>query len=160
MTITLVIILTLLFIITGYLLLRRKEFLKQREIQETISILDRTGALKLKEEDQFNILLHSDLTSIRKLSPELSNRSIPFSIVGKYISTTKENFKEYLKNKDFLEQNKLENAPNPKHDGIWWNGKNIIDQEHGHVHQEWKAPTENDALDVYVDLLWKKIEMK
>lgn len=158
MTPVLIIVFILLLLTLGYLKLKGNE--RNKELQRTISIHEYLGYPKLHEEDQFNILVNFDVSSIRELSPELEGQEIPFSILKKYITISKADFKALMKRKNFLDKHKLENAPNPGHDGIWWTGETIIDQERGYIHQKWEASNEDEALNIYVNILWEKVNLK
>jgi hypothetical protein len=112
---------------------------------------------KLDKKTQFEIMETGDLSPIAKLVPEYQNNGTPRKLLKNYITVSKEDFKEYLNQSDFLDKHRIENAPNPEHDGFWLLKDKIIDQERGQIHRSWKIKNTNEASNVYVNLLWEKL---
>lgn len=132
----------------------------KRLIQENNEVCDahkKIGYPALKKDVQFRIMETGDLFPIAQLIPEFRDKGTPYKLLRHYIKISKIDFKEYLLKSDFLDKHKIDNAPNPKHDGIWIRGNEIIDQERGYVHRTWKISNDNEAIDIYGDLLWEKI---
>jgi len=112
----------------------------------------------LDNQTQMRIIETGDLTPIGNLIPELSEKGVPLKLLKYYIKISKSDFKEYLKSSGFIDKHKIENATNPKQDGIWIKNNQIIDQERGMTHRTWNINSDFDSIDIYVDLLWNRID--
>lgn len=131
-----------------------------RENNEICDAHENIGYPELDKDVQFRIMETGDISPIAQLIPELSEKGTPFKLLKYYIKISKNDFKGYLLKSDFLNKHKIENAPNPKHDGIWIRGNEIIDQERGYVHRTWQISNDKEAIDIYGDLLWEKINFE
>jgi hypothetical protein len=133
----------------------------QKEVEEVNRAHEQIGYPKLEKEIQFRIMETGDLTPIAELIPELKSKGIPIKLLKHYIKVSKEEFKQYLTESNFIHNHRIESASNPLQDGIWLSAKGgklrIIDQERGHIDREWVVQNEKEAVDVYADLLWEKI---
>lgn len=132
----------------------------KKELNEILLEHRKIGYPRIDKNTQMIIIATSDTSPISKLIPESKSNWIPIELVEKYITVSKTEFKEYLKSSNALEKYKIENAPNPKHDGIWISGNKIIDQERGITHRTWNIKSEIEIIDVYVDLLWNRMNLK
>lgn len=131
--------------------------MEHREISEAH---EKLGYPELDRETQFNIMETGNLKPIAALIPEFTDKGIPLKLLRHYIKISEEEFKEYLSKSGFLGRQKIENASNPEHDGVWIKGNQIIDQERGQTHRTWNILTKEDAINVYSDLLWEKMNFE
>ena len=118
------------------------------------------GYPALEKSIQCKIMETGDLSPIGDLVPSLKSKGTPFALLKNYITISKSEFKNHLNSTDFLEKQKIENAPNPHHDGVWIKGSQIIAQERGQTHQSWDFKTNEEAIEVFTNLLWKKLDFK
>ncbi|NOU61988.1 hypothetical protein [Marinifilum caeruleilacunae] len=159
---TLLIILGAIGALTGVFLISNRIGLKRimQEKNEVLNAHKKLGYPKLEKSVQFKIMETGDISPIAQLIPELSEKSTPLILLRHYITISKNEFKEYLLKSDFVNKHKVENAPNPKHDGMWIRENEIIDQERGYVHRTWQISSDKEAIDIYSDLLWEKINFE
>ena len=129
----------------------------KKEYQEVCDAHKKLGYPELDRDTQFKIMMTGDLSPIGALIPEFKSKIIPMELLRHYIKISKEEFKDFLGQTEFLEHQKITNAPNPNHDGIWIKDNQIIDQERGQIHRTWNIQSDKDAINVYGDLLWEKL---
>ncbi|WP_157588896.1 hypothetical protein [Psychroserpens burtonensis] len=106
---------------------------------------------------QLEIMETGNLKPIAELVPEYKDKGTPTKLLKNYITITKTEFRNYLIETGFIEKQKIENADNPEQDGIWLLKDKIIDQERGHIHRTWNIGNINEASEIYVNLLWEKL---
>lgn len=161
MTIFLIIVGIILGLLGVFLISNRISI--KKSIQENNDICDahkKLGYPELEKDVQFKIMETGDLTPIAQIIPELSEKGTPYTLLKHYIKISKKDFNDYLFNSDFLERQKIENAPNPNYDGFWIKGNEIIEQERGHIYNTWSTSNDKEAINFYCDLLWEKINFK
>jgi len=66
---------------------------------------------ELEKNVQFRIMETGDYSPISNLIPGLKTKRTPHILLKHYIKISKNDFKEYLWNSNFLERHKIENAP-------------------------------------------------
>lgn len=150
-------LISIVIALVGFIIIRSLSTKYER--RKLIKIHERIGYPQLSKSDQLKIITNHDYSSIKNLSEELHNTYVPEEILPKYITISKSDVKEHLLETGFLAKKTIENDDSMKQDGIWWNGKYVIDQERGKIHSKWNASTEDDALRVYTNVLWN-ITMK
>jgi hypothetical protein len=138
--------------------LKRQEIRTKKIERETIKLHNDLNYPSLKDEDQFKILEEYDLTSIKNLSPKFKELLVPNCVIKNYISVSKDDFRNHLISSDFVNKKSNKYKTHPKEDGFWWDGEKIIDQERGIRYQYWNAKSKEEALDVYIKILWGKIK--
>ncbi|MCM8568572.1 hypothetical protein NE848_04230 [Gramella jeungdoensis] len=143
-----------------YLFISRNRSLKKikNETDEILLAHKNIGFPEIEKTIQLKIMTTGDLTPIAELIPAYRNRDAPLKLLKHYITISKKELAEHLKESGFIEKQKIENAPGAKHDGIWLQGNRIIEQEKGYVHRSWDVKNEDQAAEIYCDLLWQKIK--
>ncbi|PHS63375.1 MAG: hypothetical protein COB12_09505 [Flavobacterium sp.] len=156
---TFIIIIGLVLILIIYFLISNKIGIKKLndEINEICIAHEKLNYPELDKKTQLEIMETGDLSPIAKLVPEHKDKRTPLKLLKNYITITKTEFRNYLIETGFIEKQKIENAHNPKQDGIWLMKDKIIDQERGYTHRSWNIKNMNEASDVYVNLLWEKL---
>ena len=156
---TFIIIIGLVLTLIIYFFISNKIRVKKLndEINEICLAHEKLNYPELDKKTQLNIMETGNMNSIAELVPEFKDKGVPFRLLKKYITISKNDLKEHIKISGFIEKQKLENAPNPEHDGIWLLKDKIIDQERGMTHRTWKVNNESEVAEIYADLLWNKV---
>ncbi|WP_299381955.1 hypothetical protein [uncultured Lacinutrix sp.] len=154
---TIIIIITIIVGLILFSIVKNK--IEDNRYKKALSLInqahEKIGFPELDRETQMKMIINNDITPIKNLTPDINYKYRPTSVIDKYITIEKSDFKDYLHlNIYFLDKYKLENAPNSKHDGIWIAGNKIIDQERGLIHRTWNDLTEKDISNVYGDFMW------
>lgn len=108
---------------------------------------------------KFNTWQARELSLISDVIPQFKNKEILLSFLKEYLYS-KNDFKTSFINADFLKRYNIENASNPKQDGVWIKGNEFIDQERGYIHRSWKITSNQKAVNLFCDLLWRNINLK
>jgi len=158
-----IIIITIILTLILYSIIKNK--IEDNRYEKTQKLInqahEKIGYPKIDRETQMKMIINGDTSPITKLTPDINYIYRPTNLLDKYITITKSDFKEYLQlNFNVLEKYKLENAPNPKHDGIWISGDKIIDQERGMIQRTWNNLSEKEVSDIYGDLMWGWMNLK
>jgi hypothetical protein len=111
----------------------------------------------LDELTQCYILETGDMSAIINLIPELSKMGIPLSLLPKYITISRERFREYLKDINFLDKQTRNLSSEPRQDGIWYYQNKVVEIERGQAQNIWDVSNEEEALELYITLLWHKL---
>lgn len=156
-TFIIIIILIILWIIYFYISNKIGVKNHNKRVNEICIAHKKINYPKLDKKVQLEIMESGNMSPIAELVPNLKDKGVPSNLLKKYITISMSDLKEHIKYSGFIEKQKLENAPNPKHDGIWLLKDRIIDQERGIIHRTWKVKDENEIAEVYADLLWSRI---
>lgn len=158
---TFLIIIGLVFILIIYFLISNKIESKKlnNEINEICLAHEKLKYPKLDRITQLKILETGNLSPIAELAPEHRDKETPTKLLKNYITITKTELKNHLIETGFIEKQKIENALNPEQDGVWLTKNKIIDQERGYIHRTWSVSNLNEASDVYVNLLWERMNI-
>ena len=156
---TFIIIIGLILMFIIYFFISNKIGVKKHNdrVEEICLAHEKLKYPKLDKKTQLEIMETGNMNPIAELVPDFKDKGVPFKLLKKYITISKNDLKEYIKISGFIEKQKLENAPNPEHDGIWLLKGKIIDQERGITHRTWKVNNESEIAEIYTDLLWNKV---
>jgi hypothetical protein len=154
---TFIIIIGLILIFIIYFFLSNKIRVRKHNdrIKEIYLAHEKLKYPELDKKTQLEIMVTGDSRPISELTPV--HKGVPYDLLKKYITISKNELKEYIILSGFIEKQKLENAPNPKHDGIWLLKNKIIDQERGVIQRTWKTKNEKEVIEIYTDLLWNRV---
>ncbi|MCB9425809.1 MAG: hypothetical protein H6584_02095 [Flavobacteriales bacterium] len=154
----LLILLALIFIVVTYRFFSNRTKNKKTKdlIDEICNAHQSINYPELDKKTQLEILLTGNLTPIGELVSTHKDKGVPVKLLKNYITISKKEICTHLIDTGYIDKRKIENASNPKEDGIWILKDKIIDQERGNTHQEWKISSIEDAADVFADLLWEK----
>ena len=111
----------------------------------------------LDELTQCYILETGDMSAILNLIPELSKMGIPLSLLPKYITISRDRFREYLKDINYLDKQTRNLSIEPRQDGIWYDQNKVVEIEKGQTQNTWDVTNEEEAIELYITLLWHKM---
>jgi hypothetical protein len=116
---------------------------------------EKLGFPELPQQVQFQMLLTDSLEPIKALIPELRNEPHPFGLWVHYITVTRSEFKEHLRQINYV-QEKLK-AYSSTYDGFWLRphteGFEFFERERGIETRNQVARTEDEALDIFVEVI-------
>ena len=152
----------IIFGLIGFLILRSKRRRKKElEIeQQIIKAHEKLGFPEIDKETQLKMIIDSDYSPIKELTPEIRMDNISFGLIRRYLTIKQSDLKNYLMRENVLSKFYFENAPNEKHDGRWIkkinaNHFDVIDQERGIIHKTWTFYNFEEVADFYAtEMSW------